>query len=78
MSPKALANELNRTPFVPLRIRLTDGREVDIRNPGLCYIAHLALYVFNARPRDVLAEDVQLISLRSIVSIEPLDSERAD
>jgi hypothetical protein len=30
----------------------------------------LALYAFRAKPRDALAEDVDVISLRHIVSIE--------
>jgi hypothetical protein len=72
MNPEALARELNRDPFIPLRIHLTDGRNIDIHNPGLCFIARLSLYVFFAKPRDALAEDVQLISLRGIVSVETL------
>jgi hypothetical protein len=72
MTPRALADELNRDPFIPLRVRLTDGRSLDVRNPGLCFVARLALYVFNARPHDALAEDVQVVSLRNIVSIETL------
>ena len=76
MTPRALADELNREPFIPLRVRLTDGRALDIRNPGLCFVAQLALYVFNAKPHDSLAEDVQLISLRNIVSVETLASGR--
>jgi hypothetical protein len=72
MNPETVAQELNREPFVPLRIHLADGRNIDIRNPGLCFIARLALYVFSAKPHDALAEDVQVISLRGIVSVETL------
>ncbi len=72
MNPDTLAGELNREPFVPLRLHLADGRALDIRNPGLCFIARLALYVFNARPRDALAEDVEVVSLRNIVSVETI------
>lgn len=70
MNPEALANELNREPFIPLRLRLSDGRVVDIQNPGLCFIARLAVYAFRAKPHDSLAEDVEIISLRHIVSVE--------
>jgi hypothetical protein len=70
MTPKALADELDRDPFIPLRIRLTDGRSLDIHNPGLCFIAQLALYIFNGKPHQTLAEDVQVVSLRNIVSVE--------
>jgi hypothetical protein len=72
MNPESLAKELDRDPFIPLRIHLADGRSVEIRNPGLCFIARLSLYVFAAKPRHALAEDVQLISLRGIISVETL------
>ena len=72
MNPDALAAELNRDPFIPLRLHLSDGRTIDISNPGLCFIARMALYAFRAKPNDALAEDVQVISLRHIASIETL------
>jgi hypothetical protein len=72
MNPQSLAEELNRDPFIPLRIHLADGRSIDIRNPGLCFIARLSLYIFAAQPRNALAEDVQVVSLRGIVSVETL------
>jgi len=72
MNPEALAKELNRDPFIPLRVRMVDGRHLDVVNPGLCLIARLALYVFAGKPHDALAEDVQIISLRGIVSVETL------
>ena len=72
MNPDALAAELNRDPFIPLRLHLSDGRKVDIRNPGPCFIARMALYFFRARPHDALAEDVQVISLRHIASVKTL------
>jgi len=79
MNPEALAQELNRDPFIPLRLRRSDGRTFEIHNPGLCFIARLGLYAFRAKPHDTLAEDVEIISLRHIVSVEtiaPADRER--
>jgi hypothetical protein len=75
MNPEALAQTLDRDPFIPVRLHLSDGRKVDILNPGLCFIAHLALYFFRAKPHESLAEDVQVISLRHIVTIEPIGSQ---
>ncbi len=46
--------------------------DIDGRNPGLCFIARLCLHVFAAKPQSTLAEDVHLISLRGIVSVETL------
>jgi hypothetical protein len=78
MNPETLAKELNRDPFIPLRIHLVDGRRIEIQNPGLCFIARLSLYVFAAQPRHALAEDVELVSLRGIVSVEtPAPSQAA-
>ena len=77
MNPEVLAQGLEREPFIPLRLHLADGRQVDILNPGLCFIARLALYVFAAQPHRALAEDVQVISLRGIVSVETVPPSRA-
>lgn len=77
MDPEALAHELDRDPFIPLRIHLTDGRNIEVRDPGLCFIARLSLYVFTAKPHKSLAEDVQVISLRRIESVETLRPSQA-
>ncbi len=69
-----LAAELDRDPFIPLRLHVSDGTTADIRNPGLAIISRLALYVFRIdRPRSSLAEDHHVISLRHIVSVELLE-----
>lgn len=72
MNPDALAAELDRDPFIPLRLHLSNGRTLDITNPGLCFIARMGLYCFRARPHESLAEDVEIISLRHIASVETL------
>ena len=72
MNPETLAQELDRDPFIPLRIRLSDGRNIDIRNPGLCFIARVSLYIFAGKLHSTLAEDVQVISLRGIISVETI------
>ncbi len=77
MNPQSLAAELDREPFIPLRLHLSDGRTLDVQNPGLCFIARLSLYVFAARPHASLAEDVRVISLQHIVSVETLSPQEA-
>jgi hypothetical protein len=77
MNPESLAKELDREPFIPLRLHLADGRTIDVLDPGLCFIARLSLYIFAAKPRASLAEDVQLISLRRIVSVESIAPQQA-
>jgi hypothetical protein len=53
MAPEILAVELDRDPFIPLRLRLANGRTLDITNPGLGFIARMGLYAFRAPPRGV-------------------------
>ena len=77
MNPESLALELDRAPFIPLRLHLADGRAIEILNPGLCYIARLSLYIFAAKPHNALAEDVQLISLRHIIRVETIAPQQA-
>jgi hypothetical protein len=78
MNPEALASELEREPFRPLRLHLSDGRTVKIDDPDVAVISNLSVYLFKVR-RDHrrIADDTQVISLRHIVSFEPLDSGRA-
>jgi hypothetical protein len=78
MNPETLASELDREPFIPLRLHLSDGRTIELLNPGLCYIARLALYVFRvAQQHSALAEEVQIVSLRHIASVETLQQPRS-
>lgn len=72
MNPEALASELNKEPFQPIRLRLSDGRTVTVDNPDVAIISNLALYLFKVRRENRrLADDTQVISLRHIVSFEP-------
>jgi hypothetical protein len=79
MNPEALASELEREPFRPLRLHLSNGRTVKIDDPDVAVISNLSVYLFKVR-RDHrrMADDTQVISLRHIVSIKsrfkPLDS----
>jgi hypothetical protein len=73
MNPEALALELDREPFVPLKLNLSDGTAVEIYNPAMTFINNLALYLATEqRPRTRLAGDMRLISLRHIVSVDQI------
>jgi len=74
MNPQALTSELEKEPFVPLRLNLTDGTSVDITNPGLSFVNNLALYLARIdRPKSRLVADMRIISLRHIVSIDQIE-----
>lgn len=73
MTAEAIDRELSCEPFVPIRLHLSDGDSVEIHNPGLAFIARMALYVARTdRPHSRIMDDFRLISLRHIVSIELL------
>lgn len=73
MNPEALISELNREPFIPLRLFLSDGRTVEIFDPIEAMVSNLSVYLFKVR-RDArsAADDTRLISLRRIVSVEQI------
>lgn len=74
MNPNALAAELEREPFRPFCIHMSDGCKFDVVNPAVAMISDLAVYLFNIRKeRRSIADDTHLLSLRHIVSLEPLD-----
>ena len=74
MNPQALTSGLEKEPFVPLRLNLTDGTSVDIANPGLSFVNNLALYLARIdRPKSRLVADMRIISLRHIVSIDQIE-----
>jgi hypothetical protein len=79
MMPGALNDELLKDPFFGLRLFLADGRTIEVRNPGLCFINHGAIYIARVdRPGSRIATDLDLISLRHIVSVEHLEPPQAD
>jgi hypothetical protein len=74
MDPRTLAAELDREPFIPLRLHLSDERTVDVQSPDMAIISRLSLYLFRTdRLHRHLAEDHHVISLRHIVSVELLE-----
>lgn len=77
MDAQTLAKELDRDPFIPLRLHLADGRTIDIHNPGLSFIARLGLYVFRvSSPPSSLAQDQEVVSIAHIVTVEQMPAAR--
>ena len=73
MNPEALNLELSREPFIPLRIKLSDGTHIDIYNPAMAFINHLSVYLAtDPNTTGRLFGDMRLISLRHIVSVDQL------
>jgi hypothetical protein len=78
MHPDVLNAHLEKEPFVPFRLHLSDGRTFDVRFPGLTYLSGTAYYVLEPahpdreRARFVTNPNPKVIALRHIVSIEPI------
>ena len=71
MLPLAIAEELDREPFVPVRIHVSDGHTYTIRNPNLCLIRRGAIYIARTdRPNTRLVDDMDVVDVRHITRIE--------
>ena len=74
MTAEALQEKLERDPFTPVRLRLTDGRAIKITNPDVAFISHQSVYIFKIKRKGgKVADQSFLISLRHIVSIEDME-----
>ena len=77
MHPDALNKPLERDPFMPFRVHLSDGRTLEVINPGLTYVTGTTFYVLepldqsNERRRKM--RDFRTIALRHIASLEPIE-----
>jgi hypothetical protein len=75
MTSKDLEAELERQPFIPLRVHLVSGKTIDIPGPGVGVLLRNALLVFqNPRPNRVRADGYDVISFRNIERLEQLMS----
>ena len=72
LNPESLRAELNRQPFVPLRIHLTDGKMYDIRHPEMAIITSREVYVGREEtsPGSGVAKGCDLVSLLHVVRVE--------
>jgi hypothetical protein len=72
MRTDALADELNQSPFEPLRLCLSDGTFVDVATPYLSFIQPGGrLYVARAkRTQTGATENVELIPVGDISGVQ--------
>ena len=75
MTSRDLEAELERDPFVPLRVHLVSGKTVDVPGPGVAFLMQNALLVFqNRQPGTVRVDGYDIISFRNIERVEQLPS----
>jgi hypothetical protein len=69
-----MLNLLRRKPFVPFRVRVSDGRVYEIRHPELAMVG-LAVPIIGL-PTDRSQPDLfgrsEIVDLRHVVRLEPL------
>jgi hypothetical protein len=73
MSPEELRSLLQRRPFMPFRIHVSDEASYEVRKPDMVSIGRTILFL--GLVRDVQSEffdEPVLIALRHITRIEPI------
>ncbi len=78
ISADELRARANRVPFIPFRIRTSDGKQFDISNPGLIMVGQRSATIGVLGPDDpVVAEPIDwvlLTNVDSILDLPPQDS----
>jgi hypothetical protein len=72
MKAKEIKQLLNRRPFVPLRIHLTDGTAYDIHHPELVMVSQQRVDIGLHPDPDGVVAGVQFCSLLHVVRVEDL------
>ncbi|MEE9297157.1 MAG: hypothetical protein V3W34_19635 [Phycisphaerae bacterium] len=77
MRPEDVREHLERHPFEPFRIFLSDGESFDVWHPDLCIVARTTVYVGVPDPKQRrVAVRVAHCALIHITRIEPLNGQR--
>lgn len=78
MTSRDIESELERDPFIPLRLHLVSGKTLDVPASGVAHTLQNALLVFhNKRPGKVRVDGYDVISFRNIERIEQLHKSRS-
>jgi hypothetical protein len=75
MNAPELVSLLKEHPFRPLRLHMSDGRSFEIRHPEMAWVSIHTVHLGRPSAEDQrIAEQVEYLSLRHVVSVEPIDS----
>jgi hypothetical protein len=78
MTSEDVIQELEREPFVPLRLHLSSGQKIDIPYPNTAWIRqNTVIIVHPLRPGTVAIGNYDVIALRLIERIEQLQESSA-
>ena len=79
MRPEDVREHLEKQPFEPFRIFMSDQKTLDVRHPDMCIVSRSTAYVGVPDPkRKRVAVRVAHCSLIHITLIEPLNHRRRD
>lgn len=84
LRPSQIRQMLKETPFVPLRVCLSDGRSVVIRHPDQAVVSESMLFVgvtkverskpsLSPRSSEEIAKDWVLVNLLHVATVEPVN-----
>lgn len=74
MTAEDLIELLEERPFVPLRLRLDDGRAYEVRHPEMAIVTPTLVAIgISKKNGSRMAERVTYCSIAHIVEAEPLD-----
>jgi hypothetical protein len=76
MRPGDIRVFLQRQPFQPFRITLTDGRTYEVRHPELVMVGRSSLVIGFPAPGDVepVYDRFVTVSLLNVMQMEPLEA----
>ena len=74
MTAEDLVELLEERPFVPLRIRLDDGRSYEVRHPEMAIVTPTLVAIGISKENGSrLGQRITLCSIAHIVEAEPMD-----
>jgi hypothetical protein len=74
MRPADVLEQVCRQPFVPILIRLSNGREYVVRHPDLIFVGRSTLHIGNPAP-DLppgVYDSTDIVSLLHVAQIVPM------
>jgi hypothetical protein len=79
MRPEDIREFLQRRPFQPFRMTLTDGRTYEVRHPELAMTGRSAVAIGLPAPNDAepVYDRLVTVSLLHIMQIEPLEMQKS-
>ncbi|MGD2109728.1 MAG: hypothetical protein PVI86_10080 [Phycisphaerae bacterium] len=67
-----IENQLRQRPFIPFRLRMTDGNAFDVRHPEMLLVSRTILALALHQGRDGRPEDIVFCDPLHIIRIERL------